>query len=153
MKNKPDVDTYLQNGIYGNKQIKPEERNIYLGSLRERVVVALTQSQVMEPGTYDEVEELIMNNPNATLYLNGNMAYSYLSDYIKLANKNKNHFTTVTNKKYNSELGLVLAYDHAIEKEEIFINKETHNSYREKEQEENFFTKLIKNIFFSSPHS
>ncbi|WP_316252510.1 DUF1694 domain-containing protein [Bacillus aquiflavi] len=45
---KPTVDDYLQKGIYGQKEIKPDERRKFLGTLRERVIVALKQSQVRE---------------------------------------------------------------------------------------------------------
>ena len=31
-----NVEDYLQEGIYGQKQNKPEERNMYLTTLRER---------------------------------------------------------------------------------------------------------------------
>ena len=43
---KNEVDEYLQQGIYGIKEIKPEERKKYLGTLRERVIAVLYQSQV-----------------------------------------------------------------------------------------------------------
>ena len=79
------LDEYIQQGIHGPREINPDERRKFLGTLRERVVVVLTKSQVREPGTYKEVEDLMQKNRQATLFLNGNMNYSYLSDYIKLA--------------------------------------------------------------------
>ena len=62
-------------------------------------------------------------NPQAHLFLNGNMNYEELSKYIKLAAKYKLEHTIVTNKEHDSENGLVLAVDHAIDKEEIYITK------------------------------
>ncbi|MBM7662068.1 uncharacterized protein YueI [Bacillus mesophilus] len=143
MSHKPSIDDYLNQGIYGLKEIKPEERNKFLGTLRERVVAVLTQQQVREPGTYKEAEELIKANTKATMYLNGNITYTYLSDYIKLANKYGNPFKIVTNKKVNSDLGLVLAYDHAIDHDKIYIEKEK----SEDKEDDNFFIRSFKNLF------
>ncbi len=109
--------------MYGEKQIKPEERKKYLGTLRERIVVALTKGQVMEQGTYPEVVQLMKENPQATLLLNGDLDYSYLSDYIVIARKNQIAFSIINNHTSVTNIGLVLTYNHAIDKEEIFVSK------------------------------
>ncbi|MEM5596765.1 DUF1694 domain-containing protein [Niallia circulans] len=49
MSSNPNLDEYMQKGMYGAKETKPEERRKFLSTLRERVVIALKQSQVMEP--------------------------------------------------------------------------------------------------------
>lgn len=126
---KPNVDEILQQGIHGPKEINPEERRRYLGTLRERIVFALTQNQVQEKGIYLEIESGLKDNPGAHLYLNGNISYSILSKYVKLAAKYKRQHKIVTNKEYDSEIGLVLAYDHAIDKEEIYVQKKIHQSH------------------------
>jgi uncharacterized protein YueI len=118
------VDEYLQQGIHGAKQTKPDERRRFLTTLRERTVIVLTQSQVMGKGVEPQVTQLMDENPQAHLFLNGNISYSYLSKYIKEAEKRDIEFTIVTNKDYDSELGLVLAHDHAIDKEEIYLSKQ-----------------------------
>lgn len=120
---KSNVDEYLQKGIYGAKQTKPEERKKYLGTLRERIVVTLTNGQVMEKGVYPEVEQFMKENPKATLLLNGNLDYSYLSDYIATATKHNINFSIVTDKTHETNIGLVLTYDYAIDKDEIYIQK------------------------------
>lgn len=60
-----NIDDYIQRGIYGDKETKPSERRKYLGTIRERIVIALTQGQVRERGVYKEVEEAIKNNKEA----------------------------------------------------------------------------------------
>ncbi|KKK36107.1 hypothetical protein WQ57_21255 [Mesobacillus campisalis] len=120
---KQNVDDYLQQGIHGPKEIKPAERRRFLGTLRERVVVALTQGEVMGKKVQPELGMIFMENSEAHLYLNGNIPYSALSKYIKAAEDQGIAYTIVTNKEYNSEYGLVLAYDHAIDKEEITLVK------------------------------
>ncbi|NMH67416.1 YueI family protein [Bacillus sp. RO3] len=141
---KPTIDDYLDNGIYGQKQTKPDERRKFLGSLRERIVIALTQSQVREKGVYKEVQENLKKNPNAKLLLNGNMSYSYLSKYIKLADTYHVSFSMVTNKETETDIGLVLAYDHAIDKEDIYVKKKS-----EKASETQTKQKAKKSLFSS----
>ena len=121
-----NVDEYLQQGIHGAKQTKPDERRRFLTTLRERTIIALTRAQVMKKGVEPEVAKLMDENLEAHLFLNGNISYTYLSKYIKAAEKRDIEFTIVTNKEYNSELGLVLAHDYAIDKEEIYLTKKKH---------------------------
>lgn len=117
------IDDYLMEGIHGQKETKPDERRKFLGTLRERIVIALTQSQIREDGIYPQVDAAFKNNLKAQLFLNGNMNYSELSKYTKLASKYNIEYSMVTNKEYNSDIGLVLAHNYAIDKEEIFVTK------------------------------
>lgn len=142
-----NVDDYIQQGIYGEKQTKPDERRKFLGTLRERIVIVLTQSQVRESGMYIQVEEALKENPKAHLYLNGNMSYGEFSKYIKAAGDYKVEYTIVTNKDHNSEIGLVLAYDHAIDKEEIYVQKETGKPKQVKSKEKKGVFTIFSNVF------
>jgi uncharacterized protein YueI len=142
---RPGVDDYLQQGIYGQKQTKPDERRKYLGTIRERIVFALTQKQVRRKGTLPQAESLMKENKGAHLYLNGNMSYTYLSKYIKLAGKYDIQYTMVTNKEHNTDIGLVLAYGHAIDKEEIYIDEtKVSKPVEPKTKKKSFFAKLFK---------
>lgn len=140
------VDEYLQQGMHGAKQTKPDERRRFLTTLRERTVIALTRAQVMKKGVEPEVAKLMDENLEAHLFLNGNISYSYLSKYIKAAKKRNIEFTIVTNKEYNSELGLVLAHDHAIDKEDIYLKKRISPVAKQAmaEEKKGFFSKLFK---------
>ena len=141
------LDEYIQQGITGPREINPDERRKFLGTLRERVVVALTQSQVREKGTYSEVEELMKQNKEATLFLNGKMNYTYLSDYIKLANNVGNKYLISTDKEHDTDLGLVLAYDYAIDKENIYITKKENSQTPEQDTDENRLVQFFKKLF------
>lgn len=141
------IDEYIQQGITGPREINPDERRKFLGTLRERVVVALTQSQVREKGTYSEVEELMKQNKEATLFLNGKMNYTYLSDYIKLANNVGNKYLISTDKEHDTDLGLVLAYDYAIDKENIYITKKENSQTPEQDTDENRLVQFFKKLF------
>ena len=122
-----NIDDYIQQGIYGPRETKPDERRKFLGTIRERIVIALTQEQVREKGIYSEVEDAIKENRKARLYLNGNINYKVLTKYTKIASKYKVSYTFVTNNNHNSEIGLVLAYDDAIDKEEIYVKRANPN--------------------------
>jgi uncharacterized protein YueI len=138
------LDDYLQQGIHGAKQTKPDERRRFLTTLRERVEIALTQAQVMKKGVEPQIEQLMDENPQAHLFLNGNIPYTYLSKYIKAAEKRDIEFTIVTNKEYDSELGLVLAHDHAIDKEDIYLSKKISPVAPPAEEKKGFFSKLFR---------
>ena len=115
------VEDYLEQGIYGTKEIKPGERREFLGTLRERVIIVLTKSQVFENNLYPEIEYRMKQYPRANLLLNGQMDYQYLGKYIKLSNQYNIPYKIVLNKEYNSDLGLVLAEKNAIDKGDIYI--------------------------------
>lgn len=119
-----NVEDYLQEGIHGQKQNKPEERNMFLSTLRERVEIALTIGQVMQTNVYTAVKESMGSSQELTLYVNGSIAYPHLSKYIKLANEKQVPFTIVQNKDTHTPIGLVLAHDTAVEKEHIYIEDE-----------------------------
>ena len=116
------------------------------------MVVALTKSQVMEKGVYPEVEQLMKEHPNATLYLNGELDYSFISDYIQSARAKNIPFSIVTNKDHRTSIGLVFAYDYAINKEEIYIKKKkpaTSNGQKEKKKFNFSLSKLPEKIIIT----
>ncbi|EEL99552.1 hypothetical protein bmyco0001_20070 [Bacillus mycoides DSM 2048] len=116
-----NVEDYLQEGIYGQKQNKPEERNMYLTTLRERVEIALTIGQVMQSNVYTEVTGNIRSSQSLQLFLNGSIAYPHLSKYIKLATEKNIPFTIVQNKGTETPIGLVLSHSIAVDKEHIYV--------------------------------
>ncbi|GIN85557.1 hypothetical protein J6TS2_19430 [Heyndrickxia sporothermodurans] len=144
MSNQPNIDDYLQKGIYGEKQIKPEEKRKFLGTYRERVIVALKNSQVMENKVYNEIERLMKGNPQAKMLLNGELNYSFLSKYIQLAQKYNYSYSIVTNNESTTNIGLVLAHDYAINKEEIYITTTNKNQGQEKKTKEKSLFPTIK---------
>ncbi|ULT57443.1 YueI family protein [Neobacillus drentensis] len=137
------VEDVLQQGIYGPLETKPEERRKYLGTLRERIIVALTKNQVAETNIYPQVEQSMKEYPQAQLLLNGNMAYEELSKYVKLAAKNKLEHKIVTNKEHDTDIGLVLAMSTAIDKKEILVSPKVQMP-AQLPQKKGLFAKLFK---------
>ncbi|MBM7713733.1 uncharacterized protein YueI [Bacillus thermophilus] len=138
------VEDYLEKGMYGPKDTKPEERKKFLGTLRERVIVALTKSQVMEPGVYPELIQCMKEHPSAILLLNGELNYSFLSDYVKAARAQNISYSIVSNKEFRTNIGLVLAYPYAIDKEHIYIAKKSKEALKQPKKKKRFFLSLIK---------
>jgi uncharacterized protein YueI len=140
---KSNVEEVLQQGIHGPLETKPDERRKFLGTLRERIILALKKSQVAEVTIYPQVENEMKKNPQVNLLLNGNMDYTVLSKYVKLAVKHNVEHKIVTNKEHDTEVGLLLAMDHAIDKEEIYITKKE-ISHLEPPKSKGLFAKLFK---------
>ncbi|MBY0097903.1 YueI family protein [Mesobacillus maritimus] len=144
---KQNLDDILQQGIHGAKQTKPDERRKFLGTIRERVVVALSKAEVRKKQIEPEFKQLLESNKGAQIYLNGNMNYTFYSKYIALADGMKVPYKIVTNKEHDSEYGLVLAYDYAIDKEDISLSKKPIVKIEEAPHEgTGFFTK-VKTLF------
>jgi uncharacterized protein YueI len=137
------IEDVLQQGVYGPLETKPEERRKYLGSLRERIIVVLTKSQVAETKIYPQVESFMKEYPKAQLLLNGNMAYEELSKYVKIATQNHIDHKIVTNKEHDTDIGLVLAMSVAIDKEDIFISQKIQMSEKLPEKK-SLIAKLFK---------
>ena len=77
--------------------------------------------------------------------MNGNINYKVLTKYTKIASKYNVSYTFVTNKNHNSEIGLILAYDHAIDKEEIYVKREIPIAkLQQSEKKKGAFSKLVK---------
>ncbi|RDW21152.1 DUF1694 domain-containing protein [Oceanobacillus arenosus] len=126
MSNK-SVDDYLTDGIYGTRLPKDDERKQFLGTLRERIVIALTIGQVMTDKGLGKLEEAMKNNTQAKLLINGHVANKFLKEEKALADKYHIPYTTITDEESETDIGAVLTYDYAIDKEDIFIKEEVEN--------------------------
>lgn len=141
---KKDVDDYLTEGIYGTKRPKENERRQFLGTLRERIVIALTIGQVMSDSGITKLEEAMKKHRNTQLLINGQVSYRFLSAEKALANKYNIPYTVVSNEEYETDVGAILTYDHAIDKESIYIEDETNE---EKEADSDSLFSTIKQWF------
>ncbi|SFL74600.1 YueI family protein [Salibacterium qingdaonense] len=129
-----NVNDYLEEGIYGPKELKPDEKRRFLGTFRERVLLALTKKQVMKKGTFPEVEQMLHDHPDAVMVVNGKLGYKALSAYTKLASSYGVESQRITSLDKQSDIGLVLAKGEAVHKEEIFVEETETEQGREEEQ-------------------
>lgn len=121
--NNKNVDDYLTEGMYGVRRPKEAERIQYLGTLRERIVIALTIGQVMTDSGLSYLEQAMMHHKDTKLIINGHVAHRFLKEEKALADKYNIPFTTITNNESDTNIGAVLTYDYAIDKENIFIDE------------------------------
>ncbi|AHI56493.1 YueI family protein [Listeria ivanovii] len=119
-----NIDDYLEKGMYGAKEINPAEKKKYLGTYRERVLVALTKEEVLSQQFLPELEKAILESPDSKLLLNGLLHYNSMRPYIKLAEKCKHEFSIVSRLEGETEFYLVLTCQKAINKEDIHLYKE-----------------------------
>lgn len=144
---KDDVNDYLTQGIYGRKEIKPQEKIEWLGTFRERVVIALTQKQVKKDQVYPEIEQMILKYPKATMLLNGEMEYGYLSKYISLADRYKLPFRMVSDHETDTDMGLVLACPDAVDLENILVAEGTEEEKPEAKAKDKGLSSFFANLF------
>src|SRR5690625_8019954 len=117
---KKNVDDYLSEGIYGAKRPLEAERRKFLGTLRERIVIALTIGQVMNDSGLKELEEAMKNNQKQTqLLINGQISYRFSAKEKALANKHKIPYTIITQEGLDTDIGAVLTYDHRSEERRV----------------------------------
>jgi len=144
---KKNVDDYITEGIYGTQRPKEAERRHFLGTLRERIVIALTIGQVMTDSGITKLEEAMKEHRDTKLLINGQVSNRFLAAEKDLANKYNIPYTVISNEEYETDIGAVLTYDHAIDKENIYIEDEEVENKKEEETDSLFST--IKNWFTS----
>lgn len=145
---KKNVEDYLMEGIHGPKRPLEAERRKFLGTLRERIVLALTISQVMTDSGIKKLEDEMKKHPDTQLIINGQVSYRFSSAEKSLARKYNIPYTVITNEEYETEIGAVLTYDHAINKENIYMEEEEDEQEEKEEIEKNLsLFSRIKNWF------
>lgn len=131
---KKDIEDYLQEGMYGAREINPDEKRKYLGTYRERVILALTKPQVRGEKGLKELENNMIKFPDARLLMNGNMSFHFFKPYRELASKNNIYYTSVTNREAESDYGIILTEKTAIDLENILLPEEEKPITREKQK-------------------
>lgn len=115
-----ELERTISAGIRGTPELKHEEKMSYLGEFRERVLMALTKSQVMESHVYPEIRKSLRDPRASKMLLHGDIAYRYRDKYQKIANQLAKPYTIVYDPQLHEEIGLVIAGDQAIDAENIF---------------------------------
>lgn len=84
------------------------ERNEYLGEYKERVVLALTVSEVEEKLIYKEVEDAIIKYPVTKMIISNAINFNKAKKYILLSKKYKIMSKKVDALSFVGDIGLVL---------------------------------------------
>lgn len=106
----------------GTPKINPDEQRRYLGTFRERVVLAIPTSEVLNPDAIDAVKKLVEKNPDLTIIINGNISSNKQSPYIRIATQNNAKFTLNTDQIYGTnpnDYAIVVAAKAAVNQTDI----------------------------------
>jgi len=112
-----NVEDYIKQNVFGKPQLKPDEKNKFLGNFAERVAIALTIAQIKNQDNVKTVESVMKKYPDYHLYLNGKMDSYLLDNYLQLSVKLKYKFTIVSQSGMRNkdrtltenDMGLVIA--------------------------------------------
>lgn len=117
-----NVQDHLNNAIFGGLQTKPDERRHYLGSLRERVALRITNDEMTEEKTQRRFRQAIQDyrdQPEWNILLNGKLGIGTTSPYMKLCRDNDVPFTLINDGNAQldpDEAGLLIVAKNAIDR-------------------------------------
>ncbi|WP_181186035.1 YueI family protein [Alkalicoccus urumqiensis] len=115
------LDQMLQQGIYGTPELRPQEKQLFLGTFAERIRLALTNGQVYKKGMYPEAERLMERSSSVHLIINGTLPYHAYNNYVKKAGETNTPFT-IHNDFHETPIGIVLAEETAVHQDpDIFV--------------------------------
>lgn len=119
-----DVNDYLEKGLYGSPQIKPEERKKYLGTYRERVFLAITLTEITESDTLSLFKKELAEHPGQLILLNSLLSATVQQTYMQLAQKTNTPFKIINTEqdKTCTDIGIVYSADSAIDIADITLN-------------------------------
>lgn len=80
-----DIQDYLKSHVFGQPQLKPDEKRSFLGNFRERVALALTIQQLRTVKAESLVRNVLTRYPGLRIYINGRMGKTLINRYLKLA--------------------------------------------------------------------
>ena len=92
-----DTNDYLQKGIYGAKKTLVDERHRYLGSIRERIYLTLSDDQLNLEHSLNSFKKELQTHPDGKLLLNGRYELTTFEDYLRVAHTKNRPFTMVSN--------------------------------------------------------
>lgn len=121
LSHKSRLEQALSVGVNSTPELKKEEKMLFLGEFRERVIRKLSKKQVANPLIFPEIKEALMDKRTLKLLINGDLSFKFTDKYIKLAREVGKPFTTIHNSELKGDTGLVVISDQAIDVKNIEI--------------------------------
>jgi len=116
-----ELEQTILTGIYGQPEIKREERNRFLGEFRERVLKRLSKKQVAEPGIYPEVINALEDENAEKMVIHGDIPYNQARKYEKLAREMQKSCSIIHDPGFKGDTGLVVVSSSAVDIENIDV--------------------------------
>lgn len=111
-----ESEEFIKQHMFGQPELKPDEKRAFLGNFRERVALALTIQQLRQPETVKMVQNIVDHYPEYRMYINGKMPDSLITKFMKLAVRSNYQFTIlvqngvrVEQEVHSGDFGLVIA--------------------------------------------
>ena len=118
---KSRLEQALSVGVISVPELKKEEKMLFLGEFRERVIRKLSKKQVADPLVFPEIKEALKDKRTLKMLINGDLSFKFTDKYIKLAREVGKPFTTIHNSELKGDTGLVVISDQAIDNKNIEI--------------------------------
>lgn len=111
---KSELERTLLVGVHGAPELKPDEKQKYLGAFREQVLVWLSDKQVKDPAVYPEIVQALKQPQAKTLIINGTLNSTFVKKYQTLALKLRKAYRIVSDAAYERSTGIVVVSDKAV---------------------------------------
>ncbi len=113
-------------GFYGAPELKHDEKVIYLGEFRERVIKILSKKQVAQKFVYSEIIDALSHEQSSKMLINGELRDQLTDKYISLAKQVGKPYTVIHDPELKGETGLVVVSDQAVNIQDIDVrNRES----------------------------
>ena len=122
-----DINERLQNEQLGGgqPQINPDEQRRYLGTFRERVIVAVKASQVNQTNIQSQFEAALKAQPIGKILINQDVASASFTAYVAIAARTNHPFTLLshvaTSATQDDPIAVLLAADEAVNIDQIYF--------------------------------
>ncbi|WP_273724809.1 DUF1694 domain-containing protein [Leuconostoc mesenteroides] len=122
-----DVNERLQQEQLGNgsPKINPDEQNRYLGTFRERVIVAIKVSQLGNSNIQSQFAASLKSHSIGKVLIDQQLAGDYFSTYVGLATQSKHSFTLLSDSTKSAHqedpIAVVLAANTAVNIDNIYL--------------------------------
>ena len=122
-----DLNTRVSNAAQGiTPQTKPDERRRFLGSLRERVLVRMTNSEVQDPKLTSLFLQHFKDYVGYNILINGNLHDNFVDQVETYCSKYETSFTIVNNETAKTgpdDSAILVVASSAINKMRIEISQ------------------------------
>ena len=113
-------------GMYGAPKLKHDEKVIYLGEFRERVIRILSKKQVAQKFVYSEIIDALSYEQSSKMLINGELRDQLTDKYMSLARQVEKPYTVIHDPELKGETGLVVVSDKAVNIQDIEVkNRES----------------------------
>lgn len=145
MSGKTELEKTLEYGIMGTPQIKPEEKRIWLGEFRERIILGLTMEQVRMMEAPYIVRKALKDPMAEILIVNNNIPMEITRNYMKLAREMDKEYKSMPTDAREA-MGLVVVSRSAVERKDVLVDIKEIPAKFKKTQNKSLCTNCYKEL-------